>query len=252
MTFKELATGAFYLPARIFSGITGLLLGEDYVNSKGKKAVFNGLFGVTVDAVKFVLNVLLGAVQYIANSLLNAAKYLVRGISNFIGNHQKAIAVAFWSSLVVAGAAALTVALWPAALAAVTGFTIGGISIASLVGTGFAAQVAATGGVAAIATSAVVFTGAAIVNTLTGIRDFFVNRRNAKADKRELTSSSILEEHEINRPFAGLNNKNDKTEAKKCSSNDDYAPSIYSSPLATRAKDTDVSEHTSTAAPACP
>ena len=166
MTFKDFATGVFYLPARTFSGMTNLLLGSTYIDDEGEEAKRPGLFSVIIDAFKMV-----------GNFIFDAIKAVARGVSTFISNHQKAIAVAFWASLATAGLAVLSVAFWPAALSAVANFAIGGVSIASLVGTGFAAQLSAIGGVAAVATSAVVYVGAAIINTITGIRDFFVKPR---------------------------------------------------------------------------
>lgn len=162
MTFKDIATGVFYLPARAFSGMTNLLLGSTYIDADGEEAVRPGLFSVIVDVFKMV-----------GNFILDATKAVARGISAFIGNHQKAIAVAFWASLATAGLAVLSVAFWPAALSAVANFAIGGVSIASLVGAGYVAQLCAIGGLATAATSAVVYVSAAVINTITGIRDFF-------------------------------------------------------------------------------
>lgn len=175
MTFKEFATGVFLLPARTFSFFTGLLLGsydkDKYGQIKtdfeGNPVKTRGLFGLALDAVK----------------------YIGLSVSNFISNHKQAIAVAFWSSLVTAGAAALTVALWPAALAAVVGFSVYGVSIASLVGTGFAAQVAATAGVAAALTSAAVYVGATVVNAFNGIRSFFAGRKAAASNASEFDAT---------------------------------------------------------------
>ncbi len=164
--FKDFAKGVFYLPAYAVSGISALLLGATYLDQEGEKQNFRGIFGLAVDAVRFV-----------GNFILDATKFVARGITNFITNHQKAIAVAFWSSLVLAGAAALTVAFWPAALAAVTEFTVAGVSIASLVGTGYLAQVGAVAAAATVATSAVVYVGAAVINTFTAIGAFFSGRK---------------------------------------------------------------------------
>lgn len=94
MTLKQFATGVFYLPAAVFSGLTNLFLGSyakdkrgNYIQDEDGNYVRNrGLIGLTLDAVK----------------------YLGTSVANFISSHQKAISVAFWSSLVVAGAAALT------------------------------------------------------------------------------------------------------------------------------------------------
>lgn len=171
MTFKEFMKGAFYLPARVFSGLSNLTLGsyQKYNNGtvrtdqEGNPQTNRGLLGLAVDATRFIVNFVFDAVKYIA-----------RSISNFISNHLKAIAVAFWVSLAVAAIVAITVALWPAALAAITSISIAGVSIASVVGTGVAAQVFATAGVAAFLSGAAVLLTAAVVNTYVAIRDFFV------------------------------------------------------------------------------
>lgn len=227
MTFKQFATGAFYLPARAFSGITSLLLGSTYIDKDGDEQNFRGLFGLTVDAVKFVTNM-----------ILDATKFVVRGVSNFIANHQKAISVAFWSSLVVAGAAALTVAFWPAALAAVTSFSIAGVSIASVVGTGFAAQVSAVAAVGAIATSALVYTGAAIYNTITGIRDFFVNRRKAaetgKEGQLDTTADATKDTRKERNPLFDLNAKPTQTATAKRESTSSNSSSEDAAPVQTK------------------
>ncbi|HAT9316056.1 TPA: lpg2884 family Dot/Icm T4SS effector [Legionella pneumophila subsp. pneumophila] len=166
MTLKQFATGVFYLPAAVFSGLTNLFLGSyskdkrgNYIQDEDGNYVRNrGLIGLTLDAVK----------------------YLGTSVANFISNHQKAISVAFWSSLVVAGAAALTVAFWPAALAAVVNFSVFGVSIASVVGAGYAAQVAATAGVAAALTSTGVYLGATVVNAFNALRECISNMRSKK------------------------------------------------------------------------
>jgi hypothetical protein len=172
MTFREFVTGAFYLPAKAFSVLSNLIFGSYQKNnkgsirtdSKGKAQTNRGLFGLIVDGVRLIINF-----------LFDAANYLARNVAHFISNHLQAIAIAFWSSLAVAGVVALTVALWPAALTAITTFTIAGVSIASVVGTGFAAQVAATAGLAAAITSAAVFVGATFTNAYIAVRDFFAH-----------------------------------------------------------------------------
>lgn len=191
MTFKQFAYKTFVFPAAVFSVLTSGLLGSNPKNNKNeylvdaqtKKPVNeNGLFGWVADIFKAI----------------------ARSVANFISNHKDAIAIAFWSSLAVGGAAALTVALWPAALTAVAAFSVYGFSIAGIVGTGFAAQVAAIGGLAAVATSVATYTVAAVVNTITGIAHFFSGRNKGSVlsttttvstsenDKNEsLNSSSI-------------------------------------------------------------
>jgi hypothetical protein len=164
MTFKEFMVGTARLPAKILAGIFALVLGDYARNEEGKakkNGVFRGLLGLILDGFKLLLEI---------------GKAIGRVTTDFIREHQDAIATAFWVSLLVAGAAALTVAFWPAALAAVTGFTVAGYSIASLVGTGFAAQVAATAGVGAVLASAAVYAVAAVVNFFTALRDCFTRK----------------------------------------------------------------------------
>lgn len=174
MTLKDFASKAFHFPATLFSGLTSLLFGSYQKHSNGtiklgydEKPLTNpGLFGY----------------------LAMAFTYVTRAIANFVSNHQTAIATAFWASLVVAGAAALTVFLWPAALAAVVGFSIGGVSIAALVGTGLVAQVGAVAGLAAAATSALVYAGASVVNGFNAVRGWIASRRSTNEDSSSYAS----------------------------------------------------------------
>ncbi len=162
MTFKEFAKAAFLFPAKVFGGITSLLLGsykrrpdaEIITDAQGNPSSNRGLLG----------------------SILDGFKYVGRGTSNFLYNHRQAIAVAFWASLVLAGAAALTVFLWPAALTAVTTFTIAGLSIAGVVGANVVAQIGAVAALTAAATSVAVYTAAAVANTISAISTFFASR----------------------------------------------------------------------------
>lgn len=158
MTFKQFAYALYTLPAKIFAGIVSLVLGDFARRNDGaavKGEGFRGLLGLILDGVK----------------------YLGKSVTNFLQDHKKAIAAAFWGSLLVAGAAVLTVAFWPAALAAVTGFSVYGVSIASLVGTGFAAQLAGVAAAATVLTSALVYTTATVVNTFNAIKNFFTGTK---------------------------------------------------------------------------
>lgn len=74
-------------------------------------------------------------------------------VTRFLKRNQTTIATAFWLSLVVAGAAALTLFLWPAALAAVSGFTVAGLSIAAIAGPSIVAQIGLAAAIAFAATS---------------------------------------------------------------------------------------------------
>ncbi|KTD76389.1 hypothetical protein [Legionella waltersii] len=166
MTFKEIMKKVFSAPADAFEFINRALFGysQTGINKvSGNKETVNKPGLITL--------------------ILGLTNWLLTGISNFVSNHKQAIATAFWASLAVAGAAALTVALWPAALAAVTGFTVFGVSIAAVVGTGFVAQVAATAGVAAALTSAAVYVGDAIVTGVKAIIGCFCKPKESKGGK---------------------------------------------------------------------
>jgi hypothetical protein len=178
MTFKQFMNGVFTLPARAFGGIVAIVMGdfarkEDGSVKAGKPS--NGLFGLLMEGVK---------------ALVDGLKYLGRSITGFVKDHKQAIASAFWLSLIVAGAAALTVSFWPAALAAVTGFSIAGISIASLVGTGFVAQVVATAGIAALLTSAAVYAVATISNICSAIHSFFTSKAVTGTETADYSSTA--------------------------------------------------------------
>jgi len=163
MTFKQFAKGFFQLPGTIFSSITGFIFGSNKKDDDGKYKLMQDSDAMFIydqnDAPVYEKN----------HSLLGWLSVAGRAVGNFFSDHKTAISTAFWTSLVLGGAAALTVALWPAALAAVATFSIGGLSIAGIVGTGFAAQVAAVGGVAAVAASFLSYTGAAVVNGVSAL-----------------------------------------------------------------------------------
>lgn len=190
MAANDFFGNVFLAPAWTFSKVTDLLLGSYKRNQNGdilrvRKSESNtnsGLFGTILDVLK----------------------YSARAVSNFIYNHQTAIAIAFWSSLALAGAAALTVFLWPAALAAVTTFSIYGVSIASLVGTGLAAQVGAVAALTAAATSSVVFVSAAIVNTLNAVISFFSSRSPGGGNSAPASYSAPDSSSSSTKTVAGL------------------------------------------------
>ncbi len=138
ITFKKVATVAAELPARALNGLSRLFFGYTTADKEEK----NGVFTFMLDAIKFGM----------------------RALSNAISRHITAISIAFWSSLILASAVALTLFLWPAALAAVASFSIAGVSIAGLVGSGVAAQVGLSAGLTFLATSTATYIGAAIVN----------------------------------------------------------------------------------------
>lgn len=131
----------FRLPAFLLEGLMLFIFGSD--------RSFPGVIGGAINLVK---------------GLLSMVKSVFNGLTNLVSDNTDAIASAFWVSLLVGGAAALTVAYSPAALAAVVGFKVLGYSIASVVGSSFTAQVAATAGVGAVLGSAAVYSMATVIN----------------------------------------------------------------------------------------
>ena len=162
MTFRQFASAALLFPATVLVGITNLLLGSYEREPKGK-------IKTDSDGNSLVKPGLLGYI-------LDGIKDVGRGISNFLYNNRQEIAVAFWASLVLAGVAALTVFLWPAALTAVTTFTIAGLSIDGVVGDNVVAQIGAVAALTAAANSLAVYTAAAVANTISAISSFFASR----------------------------------------------------------------------------
>lgn len=161
MTFKDFMVGTFRLPARVLSAMTTLVFGGSAFKRDGsvdEKRSFPGLLGLVLNG---------------AGAILNLVKGVGRGLTGLIRGHQQAIASAFWMSLLVGGAAALTVALWPAALAAVANFSIAGYSIASVFGANFAVQVGVTAALGAALASAAVYSVAAVANFASFIKSCF-------------------------------------------------------------------------------
>lgn len=135
-------SGLAYAPATAFTGITSFLLGSTGKDQQGKDVINRGLIGFIADGIKDT----------------------TRAIGDFLVAHKKAIAVAAWASLAVAGAAALTLFLWPAALTAVASFSIYGISIAGIAGANALAQIGVASALAFAATSTLAYVGAALGN----------------------------------------------------------------------------------------
>jgi hypothetical protein len=137
------------LPGRILAGLSRFLLGDYRRKTNGSinetaSTTYPGVVGTILDFVKF----------------------LGRTITNIIQYNMNSISAAFWMSLLVGGAAALAVAYWPAALAAVVNYSVAGYSIAALVGADFAAQIAATGVAGAVLGSAAIYALTTVANVL--------------------------------------------------------------------------------------
>jgi hypothetical protein len=216
MTFKDFAKGALLLPATVFNGILDLLLGSYQRDEDGKIKLDRSNKELTNRG-------LLGAI-------LDLVKDIARGVSNFLHNHEDAIATAFWVSAALAGAAALTVFLWPAALAAVTTFTVAGYSIAGVVGTGFAAQVGAVAALTAVASSAAVYTVATIANTINWFIACCCKPKSGSDDENGLESEIEYDDEEADSSSSKMRGLGSRSQRELSSSNDS-APLHSRNPL---------------------
>ncbi|CAM2874043.1 transmembrane protein [Legionella steigerwaltii] len=162
-----------YLPANALTGLSSLLLGSTVTKSDGSPKIVKGQVLVTP-----------GLLGYLAEGI----KAVGRSATDFLKAHKTAITVAAWASLAVAGGLALTLALWPAALATVAGFTIAGLSIAAIAGPSAIAQIGLAAGLAAAATSVATYVGAAVGNFVSWVASCCKEMR-AKHKNASLLSS---------------------------------------------------------------
>ncbi|MCW8397192.1 hypothetical protein OQJ26_00090 [Legionella sp. PATHC038] len=143
-----------YAPATAFNFITNLILGSTETDKDtGQSVKKPGLIGLLADGIKSLVGL-----------LADGLKTVTRAAADFLVAHKKAIAVAAWTSLAVAGAAALTLFLWPAALTAVASFSVYGISIAGIAGANALAQIGVASALSFAATSTLAYVGAAAGN----------------------------------------------------------------------------------------
>ncbi|HHT0592876.1 TPA: hypothetical protein ACTXXA_001066 [Legionella anisa] len=161
MKLRKIAKAIYELPANAFTGITNLIFGSTVKETgrDGVERVKKGLDGKPVTTP--------GLVGYLADGI----KFVSRSTADFLSNHKQAIAAAAWISLLAAGAVALTLFLWPAALAAVATFSIGGLSIAAIAGASTVAQIGLAAGLAAAAASVATYVTAAAVNGIKWIAE---------------------------------------------------------------------------------
>lgn len=171
MKLKDFAEKAFYLPATAFSGLANLVLGYT------EKPKVPGYNEELQDENQPRPKQKPGLLTLALSLALYGINYVAVGIANFIAAHQKAIAIAFWASLALAGAAALTLLLWPAALTAVAGFTVYGLSIGAIAGGSMVAEIGLAAALTFAATSAATYLAATVVNAFTATRDYFKGRR---------------------------------------------------------------------------
>jgi hypothetical protein len=161
---RQAGSAVYNLPSSIAVGISTLFVGNP--EYQGKTGFLNG---------------------FLSLGIVGSLYLAVRSVSSFLNNNRNAINLAFWVALGFAAAVAVAgavMALWfPAALAAVTGFSIYGISIAAIAGANVVAQVAVASGLVAGAAAALTFAGTALVNLVTwGINKFKTKAPEAPKD----------------------------------------------------------------------
>ena len=179
LSFKNVAEKTLKGPGILLSKITDLLFGYEREQKEGE---FQGTYtkwdrrphtyskyventnGVEVRIPVKQRPGLLGLIA-------NGVQWLGSAISSFMYNNRMGAGIWFWSSLFVAGAAALTLFLWPAALAAVAGVSVFGVSIGAIAGASVLAQIGLSAAVIATAvTAANIIAGVVkgIVNSIKG------------------------------------------------------------------------------------
>ncbi|KTD72278.1 hypothetical protein [Legionella tucsonensis] len=161
MKFKQVMSAVAYLPANALTGLTNLVLGST-VKEKGRDGVEKVKIGRDGKPVTTP-----GLVGYLAEGI----KFVSRSTADFLSNHKKAIATAFWLSLLAAGAVALTLFLWPAALTAVATFSVAGLSIAAIAGASTIAQIGLAAALTAAAVSVATYVTAAAGNLVNWIAE---------------------------------------------------------------------------------
>ena len=135
-TMKQIGAALLDAPGTVFSKLVGWTFGV--TNEDGQTS--RSLVGLLGKSLIFVGN----------------------KVGDFVKEHKRAIAIAFWASLMVAGAVALTLFLWPAALAALTTFSIAGLTVAGVVGGSALLQIGVFASLAVVVTSAATFAAAVI------------------------------------------------------------------------------------------
>jgi len=155
-TMKQIGAALLDAPGTVFSKLVGWTFGV----TNEDKQTSRSLVGLLGQALAFVGN----------------------KVGDFVKEHKRAIAIAFWASLMVAGAVALTLFLWPAALAALTTFSIAGLTVAGVVGGNALLQIGVFASLAVAVTSAVTFAAAAGHNFISAASRFAKNHFSFRTD----------------------------------------------------------------------
>lgn len=143
-------------------------------------AFLKSLYTAPAKAVTFVTALIFGGeltegyeIPGLVGMVANGVKGVSTSFSKLIKGQETTIATALWAAIVLAAAATATVVFVPAVLAAVVGFSVAGVSIASLVGSAFVAQVAAVAILTAAATFSSVISVAAAIGVVSAIKGLF-------------------------------------------------------------------------------
>lgn len=206
MTFKDFAMGIFRLPATILNAFMALIFGGE------QRA---GL----LDYAKFVLF-----------NTLDFITFLGRSLSNLINNNKLAVASAFWASLIIAGATALTLFISPAALNFVANLKIAGYSIALLVGTDPTLQIITGAGISAGLTSVGVYFIASVINCFICLKNLCIAKALSKSETeceevKETKQESLKTMSKLNSP-----NSSSKAQLEVVAEEPVHTPSVFKKP----------------------
>lgn len=223
MKFKEFMGHVAMAPANAFSGLTSLILGS-YQRTKGGRIKTDDETGEKLE--NWSLLYILTTAAHIG---IEGIKRAGVAVAEFVSEHKKAIAAAAWISLLAAGAVALTLFLWPAALAAVASFSIGGLSIAAIAGPSALAQIGLAAGLTAAAASVATYVSAAVVKGVSALIDFCKGCRKSSQSSLVSEVTSEVDSRPTHGQFRGLNTGNTRGGLTVVS---ELPPTHHQSPLA--------------------
>lgn len=173
----------YNIPSTVVTFVSNVIFGNNEADVEGKP--------------EFVQSLIRGG---ILGSIANGFYYAFQAVSHAARTHRDAINIAVWASLAVAAAVAITgavlAAFYPAILATIVGFSVYGISLASLAGASVVAQVAVASGFAAAATQIVSYTAATLVNGCKALLDLCFggsSKANSNSSNEATLSSDVVE-----------------------------------------------------------
>lgn len=257
LSFKEraIAFGDFIynLPSTIASGTANIIFGNkdlsyarkqdgsiQYYDGQPVRRHYKHLSFLDRVRIAGLVGLVLGA----GRLLLDAASWLSHQVSAFVRDHETAIKRGFWIALAVASVAAATAALvafaWPAAFAALTGYTLLGVSIASLAGPSLVAQIFVSAGLAAAFSSMITAAVAGTANTISYIKSLFSERDvdNSLSDDED---SQFMNSRQLYKDFSRQQDQRQQLEQIELSQGNSRGLFQQDSPSATLVNDNDSS-----------